>query len=82
MDHHSFVHLYLHSQLSLLENTVRLKPLMALLKEHQIPAVALTDKSNLFGAIAFYQSALAHGLKPILRCEIWVSGNKAFCNQI
>jgi DNA polymerase III subunit alpha len=59
----SFVHL--HSQFSLLESTVRLEPLMALLKERQMPAVALTDKSNLFGAIAFYQSALAHGLKPI-----------------
>jgi len=54
---------------------VRIEPLMALLKERQMPAVALTDKANLFGAIAFYQSALAHGLKPILGCEIWVSSN-------
>src|ERR1700677_3231592 len=77
MNHPSFVHLHLHSQFSLLESTVRLEPLMALLKERQMPAVALTDKSNLFGAIAFYQSALAHGLKPILGCEIWVSSNKA-----
>src|ERR1700677_36076 len=75
MNHPSFVHLHLHSQFSLLESTVRLEPLMALLKERQMPAVALTDKSNLFGAIAFYQSALAHGLKPILGCEIWVSSN-------
>jgi DNA polymerase III subunit alpha len=58
MNHPSFVHLHLHSQFSLLESTVRLEPLMALLKERQMPAVALTDKSNLFGAIAFYQSAL------------------------
>jgi DNA polymerase-3 subunit alpha len=77
MNHPSFVHLHLHSQFSLLESTVRLEPLMALLKERQMPAVALTDKSNLFGAIAFYQSSLAHGLKPILGCEIWVSSNKA-----
>ncbi|HTA77266.1 MAG TPA: DNA polymerase III subunit alpha [bacterium] len=75
MNHPSFVHLHLHSQFSLLESTVRLEPLMALLKEQHMPAVALTDKANLFGAIAFYQSALAHGLKPIMGCEIWISSN-------
>lgn len=48
---------------------------MARLKELHMPAVALTDRSNLFGAIAFYQSALEHGLKPIMGCEIWVSSN-------
>ncbi len=43
-----------------------------------MPAVALTDKGNLFGAIAFYQSALSHGLKPILGCEIWVAPTSRF----
>ena len=75
MNHPPFVHLHLHSQFSLLESTVRLEPLMEKLKELRMPAVALTDRSNLFGAIAFYQSALEHGLKPIMGCEIWVSSN-------
>ena len=51
---------------------------MARLKEFQMPAVALTDKGNLFGAIAFYQSALSHGLKPILGCEIGVAPGSRF----
>ena len=73
MSRPEFVHLHLHSQFSLLESTVRFEPLMARLKELQMPAAALTDKANLFGAIAFYQSALNHGLKPIIGCEIWVA---------
>ncbi len=73
-----FVHLHLHSQFSLLESTIRFEPLMARLKELQMPAVALTDKANLFGAIAFYQAALGHGLKPILGCEIWVAPESRF----
>ncbi len=73
MNRSEFVHLHLHSQFSLLESTVRIEPLMARLKDLQMPAVALTDKTNLFGAISFYQSALSHGLKPILGCEIWVA---------
>jgi DNA polymerase-3 subunit alpha len=75
MNHPPFIHLHLHSQFSLLESTVRMEPLMARLKEFQMPTAALTDKANLFGAISFYQSAIAHGLKPILGCEIWVSSN-------
>ena len=78
MNRPEFVHLHLHSQFSLLESTIRVEPLWHRLKELQMPAVALTDKANLFGAIAFYQSALAHGLKPIIGCEIWVSsGSRA-----
>jgi len=73
-----FVHLHLHSQFSLLESTVRVEPLIARLKEFQMPAVALTDKYNLFGAIAFYQSVLDRGLKPIIGCEIWVAPDSRF----
>ena len=78
MNRAEFVHLHLHSQFSLLESTVRLEPLIERLKELQMPAVALTDKANLFGAIPFYQAALAHGLKPVLGCEIWVSTESRF----
>ncbi|HJT23622.1 MAG TPA: PHP domain-containing protein, partial [bacterium] len=77
MQRPEFVHLHLHSQFSLLESTVRFEPLIARLKEFQMPAVALTDKYNLFGAIAFYQSVMDHGLKPIIGCEIWVAPEKA-----
>src|SRR5579883_2371914 len=77
MNRPEFVHLHLHSQFSLLESTVRFETLFARLKEFQMPAVALTDKYNLFGAIAFYQGALERGLKPIVGCEIWITPEKA-----
>ena len=70
MNRSEFVHLHLHSQFSLLESTIRFEPLMLQLKQLGMPGVALTDKANLFGAIPFYQIALAHGLEPILGCEI------------
>ena len=73
MNRPEFVHLHLHSQFSLLESTVRVEPLMARLKELQMYAVALTDKANLFGAIGFYQSALSHGLKPIIGTRVMLS---------
>jgi len=73
-----FVHLHLQSQFSILESTIRVEALMARLREFQMPAVALTDKANLFGAVAFYQSALSHGLKPILGCEIGVAPGSRF----
>lgn len=78
MNRPSFVHLHLHSHFSLLESTIRLEPLMVRLKQLQMPAVALTDKANLFGAVTFYQSALFHGLKPLIGCEIWVASESRF----
>ncbi|HVM33435.1 MAG TPA: DNA polymerase III subunit alpha [bacterium] len=78
MSRPEFVHLHLHSQYSLLESTVRLDPLMARLKELGMPAAALTDKANLFGAVHFYQSALSHGIKPILGCEMLVAPRSRF----
>jgi len=51
---------------------------MGRLRELQMPAVALTDKANLFGAIHFYQSAISHGIKPILGCELMVAPHSRF----
>ena len=78
MNRPEFVHLHLHSQYSLLESTVRIEPLMTRLKELQMPAIALTDKANLFAAIHFYQSAISHGIKPILGCELLVAPQSRF----
>jgi len=78
MNRPEFVHLHLHSQYSLLESTVRLEPLLARVRDLQMPAVALTDKANLFGAIHFYQSAIDHGIKPILGCELLVAPGSRF----
>jgi DNA polymerase-3 subunit alpha len=68
-----FVHLHLHSEFSLLDGAIRFNDLMAKATDYQMPAVALTDHGNLFGAIEFYQTAMASGIKPIIGCEIYVA---------
>ncbi|RPJ10462.1 MAG: DNA polymerase III subunit alpha, partial [Deltaproteobacteria bacterium] len=73
-----FVHLHLHSQYSLLDGGIRFEDLFALAKKYQMPAVALTDHGNMFGAIEFYQKALSHGLKPIVGCEVYVAPGSRF----
>ena len=69
----SFVHLHLHSQYSLLDGANRLDDLLQAAVEAEMPAVALTDHGNLFGAIDFYQRARAMGVKPILGMEAYVA---------
>ncbi|MEZ4277225.1 MAG: PHP domain-containing protein [Nitrospirales bacterium] len=64
-----FVHLHLHTQYSLLDGANQLTPLFQQVKNFGMPAVAMTDHGNLFGAIDFYQKAKAHDVKPIIGCE-------------
>ncbi len=68
-----FVHLHLHSEFSLLDGAIRFDELIAKAKDFQMPAIALTDHGNLFGAIEFYQTATTAGIKPIIGCEIYVA---------
>ena len=67
-----FVHLRLHSEFSLLDSVVRIKPLLAAVAAGDMPAVALTDQSNLFGLIRFYRAAVAAGVKPIAGADLLV----------
>jgi DNA polymerase-3 subunit alpha len=69
----SFVHLHLHTEYSLLDGAIRMKELMRKAAEHEMPAVAMTDHGNLFGAIEFYQEATNAGIKPIIGCEAYVA---------
>ncbi|MFK7910606.1 MAG: DNA polymerase III subunit alpha, partial [Akkermansiaceae bacterium] len=69
----SFVHLHVHSAYSTLDSTIRTKDLCARAAELGMPAVALTDHGNLYGAIEFYQNAHKAGIKPILGCEIYLA---------
>ncbi len=64
-----FVHLHLHSQYSLLDGANRLPELCKRVAELGMPAVAVTDHGNMFGAFAFYQEALKHGIRPLIGVE-------------
>jgi DNA polymerase III subunit alpha len=73
MPRDSFVHLHLHTEYSLLDGSIRMKELMKKAAEFEMPAVAITDHGNLFGAIEFYQEAQRAGVKPIIGCEVYVA---------
>ena len=68
-----FCHLHLHSQYSVLQATSNIKDLIAKAKEYEMPAVALTDLGNMFGAFKFVREALNNGIKPIVGCEFFVA---------
>ena len=67
-----FVHLRLHSEYSLVDGLVRIKPLTKKVAEIGMPAVALTDFNNFFGLVKFYKAAQAVGVKPILGADLLV----------
>lgn len=69
----SFVHLHLHTEYSLLDGAVRIPKLMERAKELGMPAVAMTDHGNLYGAVEFYQEARNAGIKPIIGCEAYLA---------
>ena len=70
----AFVHLQLHSEFSLVDGVVRIRPLVEAVAESGMPAVALTDESNLFGMVRFYKAALAKGIKPLVGVDAWLDG--------
>ena len=67
-----FIHLRLHTEYSLVDGVVRIKPLMQMASELGMPAIALTDQSNLFAMVKFYRAAMSAGIKPIIGTDIWV----------
>lgn len=69
----SFVHLHNHSEYSLLEAAVRVKDLAKKAASLQMPACALTDLGNMYGAIEFYFACLDKGVKPILGLEVYLA---------
>ena len=78
MNSADFVHLHVHTQYSLLDGTIRLDNLFKKAKEYRMPAVAMTDHGNIFGAIDFYQHAQKYGIKPIIGCELYVAPKSRF----
>src|SRR5262252_9197741 len=68
-----FVHLHCHTDYSLLDGACEIGQLMDLVVEQKMPAVAMTDHGNLFGAVQFYNNAVARGVQPVIGCEVYVS---------
>jgi DNA polymerase-3 subunit alpha len=73
MAHADFVHLRVHSAYSLLEGAIRIPDLSEYCKTHGMPAVAITDTRNLFGALEFSSAMIKAGVQPIVGCEFCVS---------
>tara|TARA_B100001057_G_scaffold151193_2_gene151134 strand:+ start:6916 stop:10449 length:3534 start_codon:yes stop_codon:yes gene_type:complete len=69
----SFVHLHLHTEYSLLDGAVKIADLMAKVNRCKMPAVAMTDHGNLYGAIDFYKQASKSGVKPIIGSEVYLA---------
>ena len=68
-----FVHLHCHTDYSLLDGACEIEQLMTLVAAEKMPAVAMTDHGNLFGAVEFYNEAKNKGVHPVIGCEVYVS---------
>ncbi|HWT54158.1 MAG TPA: DNA polymerase III subunit alpha [Rhodocyclaceae bacterium] len=67
-----FVHLRLHSEFSITDGIVRLDDAIGRAKADEMPAMALTDLTNMFGMVKFYSGMRGKGLKPVIGCDAWV----------
>jgi len=67
-----FIHLRVHSEFSLVDGIVKIKPLISQLRKLAMPAVALTEQNNLFSLVKFYRAAQRAGIKPIIGADIYL----------
>ncbi|MBI5746045.1 MAG: DNA polymerase III subunit alpha [Nitrospirae bacterium] len=73
MDQSDFVHLHMHTQYSLLDGAIQIDQVLSEAKKYGMPALAITDHGNMFGAIDFYQKARSQGIKPIIGSEVYIA---------
>ncbi|MBI4691138.1 MAG: DNA polymerase III subunit alpha [Nitrospirae bacterium] len=76
--HSDYVPLHLHTEYSLLDGAIKIKELIELASFHKMPAVAITDHGNLFGAVEFYKKVTKAGIKPIIGCEVYIAPKSRF----
>jgi len=74
----SYVNLHCHSHYSLLDGLGSPKKIVERAKELSMPAIAITDHGNMYGAIEMYKEAKEAGIKPIIGCEIYVARRSRF----
>ncbi len=72
MQQPSFIHLRCHSEYSIVDGTVRIDEYVERAAGDHMPALALNDLGNLFGAIKFYKAARSKGIKPLVGCDLWL----------
>ena len=72
-----FIHLRVHSEFSLIDGLVKIKPLIKQLTDFNMPAIALTDHVNLFGLVKLYKATIAQGIKPIAGSDVLVANAEA-----
>ncbi|MEO5335621.1 MAG: DNA polymerase III subunit alpha [Magnetospirillum sp. WYHS-4] len=77
MAHAGFVHLRVHTAYSLSEGAIRVKDLAKLCQKAAMPAVAMTDTNNLFGALEFSESCAKGGIQPIVGCQLDIAREEA-----
>lgn len=73
-----FIHLHNHSEYSILDGALSLDALVEAAWKNKMPALALTDHGNIFGAVSFFRRAKERGIKPILGCELYVAPQSRF----
>lgn len=71
-----FVHLHVHSEFSLVDGLIRIPGLVERAAALEMPACAVTDQSNLFSLVKFYQAARRSGIKPLIGAEIWIGSGE------
>src|SRR5213594_473583 len=74
----SFVHLHLHTQYSLLDGANKIAELLPRIGKAGMPACAITDHGNMFGAVQFHEAAKKAHVKPIIGCEMYVAPQSRF----
>ena len=67
-----FVHLRIHTEFSVVDGTNRIDDITAAAARDRQPALAISDLSNLFGAVKFYKASRSHGVKPLIAADVWV----------
>ena len=67
-----FVHLHVRTEYSIADSVVRVPQLIRAVRRARMPAVAVTDRSNLFAMVRFYKAAIAQGIKPIIGADVWI----------
>ncbi len=78
MKHAEFVHLHNHTEYSLLDGAISIEKLVKAAGGMNLPAVAITDHGNLYGAVLFYKEAMKNGIKPIIGSEMYIAPKSRF----